>query len=119
MSLRCKQCLQCLKCPGIAGALLGLDDVHYALHADIDMQLLRTVIDVDQKQVIEQEVLDEVVLIELLLVRNQQGLDLESGELADHVHVVAVAHRDQHILKLVLVENLKELISADSLAVCL
>ena len=83
------------------------------------MQLLRTVIDVDQKQVIEQEVLDEVILIELLLVRNQQGLDLEGSELADHVHVVAVAHRDQHILELVLVEDLKKLISAHGLAVCL
>ena len=83
------------------------------------MQLLRTVIDVDQKQVIEQEVLDEVILIELLLVRNQQGLDLEGSEFADHVHVVAVAHRDQHILELVLVEDLKKLISAHGLAVCL
>ena len=42
------------------------------------MKLLRTIINIYQKQVIKKQVLNEAVLVKTLLICNDQALDLES-----------------------------------------
>ena len=48
--------------------MLRLDDKYNPLDVRLDVQLLRTVINVNQKQVVKQQVLDKIVLVKALLI---------------------------------------------------
>ena len=80
------------------------------------MELLRTIVNVHQKKIIQKEVLDKVILVESLLVCHQQILDLESGHLADHIDVIGLALHQYNIFQLVLVKYLEKLIALQHLA---
>ena len=51
--------------------------------------LLCPVVDVYQQQVVQKQVLDKVVLIKTLLISYQQVLNLECGQFANHVYIIA------------------------------
>ena len=55
------------------------------------MELLGSVIYIDKKEIVKQEILDEIILVKSLLVRNKKILYLECGNLAYHIHIVAAA----------------------------
>ena len=80
------------------------------------MKLLCPVIDINQKQIVKQQILDKVVLVKALLVCHQEALDLEGSHLADHVYVVRAAARDQDIFQLCIVHNFKKLKTGNHLA---
>ena len=54
--------------------MLRLNDKYDPLDVRLDVQLLRTVINVNQKQVVKQQVLDKIVLVKALLISYQQVL---------------------------------------------
>ena len=53
-------------------------DKYHASHIRLNMELLRAVVDIHQKQVVQKQVLDKVILIKPLLVSDQKILDLEA-----------------------------------------
>ena len=77
--------------------MLRLDDKYDPLDVRLDVQLLRTVINVNQKQVVKQQVLDKIVLVKALLISYQQVLNLKCCHLADHVYVFASALGKKYI----------------------
>ena len=81
------------------------------------MELLRAVVDINEKKVVEKKVLDEVIFIESFLVGHQKILDLERCQFAYHINIIAAAFCEQDVLKLVLIKHFKELITGNHLAV--
>ena len=59
--------------------MLRLNDKYDPLDVRLDVQLLRTVINVNQKQIVKQQVLDKIVLVKALLISYQQVLNLKSS----------------------------------------
>ena len=74
-----------------------LDKEYDPLHIDFDMELFRPVVNVHQKEVVQKEVLDKVVLIEPFFICHQKVLDLEYDQFSDHVYIVARALCQQYI----------------------
>ena len=62
------------------------------------MELLRAVVDINEKKVVEKKVLDEVIFIESFLVGHQKILDLERCQLSYNVNIIAAALGKQDIL---------------------
>ena len=116
LGLGCKQTAHRLQCIHIL-FMLGFNQEYHALYVGFDMKLFRTVVNVHQKQVVQQQVLDEIVLVKPLLVCYQKILNLESCQLSYHIHIVTAALGQQNILQLMLVKYLKKLISRNHLAV--
>ena len=52
--------------------MLRLNDKYDPLDVRLDVQLLRTVINVNQKQIVKQQVLDKIVLVKALLISYQR-----------------------------------------------
>ena len=82
------------------------------------MKLLRTVINIYQKQVVQKQILDKVIFVKSLFVCNQQILDLECSHLADHINIIAASFCYQHIFYLKLIVYFEKLVSLYHLAVC-
>ena len=55
---------------------MRLNQEYNSPYTDFDVQLLRSVINVYKKQIIQKKILDKIVLIEFLSVRYQKGLNL-------------------------------------------
>ena len=68
---------------------MGLDDIDHTLYIRVNVQLLCPVVDVYQQQVVQKQVLDKVILIKTLLISYQQVLNLECGQFANHVYIIA------------------------------
>ena len=75
------------------------------------MKLLCAIKDIDKKQIVQKQVLDEIVLVKPLFVRDNQRLHLERSHLRDHVYIIRTSVRDQNILQLRFIQHLEELIS--------
>ena len=82
------------------------------------MKLLRTVENVHEEQIVQKKVLDEIVLVESLLVGRDQRLHLKRSHLRGHVDIIGTSVRNQDILQLLLIHDLKELIAGYHLALC-
>ena len=98
-------------------SVLGFHDQHGAFHISLYMKLLRTAVYVHQEQIVQQQVLDEIVLVEPLLVRHHQILQLKCRHLPHHVSILTRIVGDQNILKLLVIIDFKELATLDLLAV--
>ena len=83
------------------------------------MQLLCTIIDIHQKEIIQKEILHKIILIELLPICHEERLNLQNSELTHHVDIIRIPMRNQYELQLVLVKNLKELVASGCLGICL
>ena len=105
--------LQCVHVP----LLVRFNDKYNPAHVGLDMELLRPVVNVHQKEVVQQEILDEIIPVEPLLVGDQEVLELEHRHLADHVDIVPLALYEEDVFQLLLVKNLEKLISLYDLAV--
>ena len=66
------------------------------------MELHSTIIYIHQQQVVKKKIFDKVILIKMFLIGNDKILDLESGKLSDHCHILIAAH-DDHILYLIII----------------
>ena len=84
----------------------------------INMQFLGTIININKKQIIKQQILDKVVLVETFLVGHQQILDLERRHLADHIDIITVSSCQNNKLQLMLIKNLEKLKPLQNLTVC-
>ena len=58
-------------------------DHDYAADICLNVQFLRTIINVNKKQVVKKQVLDKAVFVKAFFIRYDQILDLKSGELAN------------------------------------
>ena len=94
------------------------DNQDNSLRIHRNIELLRPAVNVHQKQVIQQQVFDKVILIEALFIRHKQVLNLECSHLSDHINIFTGAAYNQNIFQLLLVIDLKKLISLNLLAVC-
>ena len=97
--------------------MIRLQNKNHPARLRLDMKLFRAVIDVDEKQVVEQKIFDKIVLIKALIVGDQQVLHLKRSHLSDHVGVVAASARQQDIFKLRIVVHLEKLVTLKLLAV--
>ena len=75
------------------------------------MQLLRTVIYINEQKIIKQQVLDKIILIKTLLICHKKILYLKSRNLANHINIFASAVNYKHIFKAAVVINLEKLVS--------
>ena len=99
------------KLQNIAVPALGrLHNQHGPGGVYLNMQLLGPAVDIHQKQIVQKQILDKIVLVQPLLVCRQQHLHLECGHLADGIHIFPGAPGHQNILQL-LIKDLKKLIS--------
>lgn len=73
--------------------------------------LLGAAVNIYQKQVVQQQIFDKIILVKAFFVGDQQILDLESRHLADHIYILTGASGHQHIFQLLFIKNFKELIS--------
>ena len=107
---------------GLKGIIfLLMTDLQYKYHTTclcVNMQLLRAIVNVNQKQVIKKKILDKVVLVEALLIGYQKILDLERRHSPHHMNIITVAVCQKYILQLMLVEYLEKLTSRHYLTVC-
>ena len=74
---------------------VSINEYHSA-HLGLDVQLLGTVININQQQVVKQQVLDKIIFIEPLLICYQKILDLESWPSClpcRHHHCLRLARR--------------------------
>ena len=81
------------------------------------MQLLGPVIDIHQKEVVQDQVLDEGVAVISVPVSDHQRADLAYRHLSHSMHVLARSLGDQNILRRAFIKHLEEVISAHLLAV--
>jgi hypothetical protein len=81
------------------------------------MKLLRAAIDINQKKIVKQQILDKVILIKSFLVGNHKALKLEGSHLADQIRILARIIRYENVFKLLVIINFKELTSLQFLAV--
>ena len=81
------------------------------------MQFLGTIININKKQIIKQQILDKVVLVKTFLVGHQQILDLESNHFADHIDIFTGTAGYENILQLLFVIDLEILVSLDLLRI--
>ena len=72
--------------------MLGLNQEYHALHIGFNMKLFRTVVNIHQKQVVQQKILDEIILVKPLLICYQKILDLETGNFTHHIDIITVAY---------------------------
>ena len=99
--------------------LLKFKDHNYTTDIRIDMKFLRTVININQKQVIKKKILDKAVFVESFFIRYNEVLNLECNKFADHVSILIIPMRNQHIFQLIIIANFKILESLYKLTVCL
>jgi hypothetical protein len=81
------------------------------------VQLLGAVVDIHQKQIVQQKILDEIVLVEPFLICGQKAGKLESRHLSHHIYIIAGPLCQQNIFQLVLVKYFKKLVAVDHLTV--
>ena len=84
---------------------------------NLDMKLFRLIMDVHQKQIIQQKVLQEIILVIALLIGNRQIADLADCNLSYHIGIVLVALRQQDEQKLSLIPDLQKVGLSDHLTV--
>ncbi len=89
--------------------MLRLYKKNYTLCLRVYMKLLRAVIYVNKQKIVQQKIFYKVILVKPLLVRNDEILYLENGDLADHISVLAAPLHKKHILQLPVVQHLKKL----------
>ena len=92
-------------------------DHDYAADICLNVQFLRTIINVNKKQVVKKQVLDKAVFVKAFFIRYNQILDLKSGELANHISIFIVAMGDQYIFQLIVITDFKILEPLYKLAV--
>lgn len=92
-------------------------DHDYAADICLNVQFLRTIINVNKKQVVKKQVLDKAVFVKAFFIRYDQILDLKSGELANHISIFIVAMGDQYIFQLIVITDFKILEPLYKLAV--
>ena len=62
------------------------------------MKLLRTVINIHEKKVIQKEILNKVIFVKTLFVSYKQVLDLKCSQFTYHVNIIAAALCKQNVL---------------------
>ena len=82
------------------------------------MQLFRTIVNIDEQQIVKQQILDKIIFIKTLLVSYQKILDLKCCHPSNHMNIVTIAVCQKHILQLMLIKHLKKLASTHHLTVC-
>ena len=92
-------------------------DHDYAADICLNVQFLRTIINVNKKQVVKKQVFDKAVFVKAFFIRYDQILDLKSGELANHISIFIVAMGDQYIFQLIVITDFKILEPLYKLAV--
>ena len=70
---------------------IGLYNIYHSAHICFNMQFFGTIVNIYQKQVIQQQVLDKIIFIKSFLICNQQILNLETCDLSNHINIVTVA----------------------------
>ena len=76
LGLTCKKISYCLQCVIVLIAL-SLNDKYNSSHICIDMKFLSLVVNINKKEIVEKEVLDEIILIKSLFISYKQALNLE------------------------------------------
>ena len=94
-----------------------LDNIDGSSNVRFDMKFFGAIINIYQQQIIQQQIFDKIVFIKTFLVCNQQILNLKTGNLANHINIVALSAGEQHILQLMFVEHLEKLASLHYLTV--
>ncbi len=97
--------------------LVQFQDHNYAADICFNMKLLRSVVNIHQKQIVKKQILDKAVLVKTLFIRNDQILDLESCKLSYHISILIISVGYQDIFQLIIITDLKVLKSLDKLAV--
>ena len=92
-------------------------DHDYAADICLNVQFLRTIINVNKEQIVKKKVLDKAVFVKAFFVRYDQILDLKSSELANHISIFIVAMGDQYIFQLIVITDFKILEPLCKLAV--
>ena len=82
------------------------------------MELLGPVIDIHQKQVVQQQILYKIISVKPLLVGCNQALKLAYRHLPHHIYVLSRSPDNQHILRDFFIINLKKMIPLHLLAIC-
>ena len=82
------------------------------------MKLLRPVINIYQKQVVKQQILEEIIPVKSLFVCNNKILQLTHCYLAYHIDIFTGPFCDQDIQKFSLVHDLQQVMNTNHLAVC-
>ena len=91
---------------------------HYGTRCfHLNTQLFGPAVNIYQKQVVQKQVFDKVVLIKPLFICNHQILDLKCCHFTDHIDILSGADSDQHIFCNLFIINLKELVFGNLLAV--
>ena len=99
--------------------LLKFKNHNYTTDIRIDMKFLRTVINLNQKQVIKKKILDKAVFVESFFIGYNEVLNLECSKFANHVSILIISMRNQHTFQLIIIANFKILESLYKLTVCL
>ena len=92
-------------------------DHDYAANICLNVQFLRTIINVNKKQVVKKQVLDKAVFVKAFFIRYDQILNLKSSELANHISIFIVAMGNQYIFQLIVITDFKILEPLYKLAV--
>ena len=82
------------------------------------MQLLRPVINVYEKHIIQQQVLEEIIAVVSLLIGYDQMLELADCDLAQHIGFLAAPFGIQNEKHLILVQYFQQMMQTDHLTVC-
>ena len=67
----------------------------------------RTVVNIDEQQIVKQQILDKIIFIKTLLISYQKILDLKCCHPSNHMNIVTVAVCQKNILQLMLIKHLK------------
>ena len=80
------------------------------------MKLLRTIINIYQKQIVKQQVLNKAVLVKTLFICHDQALDLESSKLSYHISIFIFSVGNQNVFQLIIITDLEILVTFHKLA---
>ena len=81
------------------------------------MQLLRTVVDIHEQQIIKQQILEKIIFVKVFLVSDYQILYLAHCHLANHIGICASTLCNQHIEHFAIFQNFEHVDTAHNLTV--
>ena len=96
----------------------GFHNIHKPPDFIFNVEFLGSVIDIDKKHVVENQILDKTVLVVTVFIGRHERHDLADSDPAQGMDIISGSLRQQDILRAAIVIDLKEMTAFHFLGVC-
>ena len=89
--------------------IFRLDQINDPAHLSVNVKLFRTVVNINQEHIVEQQVLNKIVLIESLLVSGDEILNLADCYPSEHIGILSGAFGYKNKFQRLFIINLEKM----------